>query len=88
MMDLGILLHHAESTLYSGLTEILKQNIGYTSTQRLVQFLMSRLCVVITFMELRIGSLYNLENTKVCGHLQKPNRYVDGLRYRESEKSY
>ena len=41
-MDLGILLHHAENTLYLGLTQMLKQNFGSTSTQRLVQFLMSR----------------------------------------------
>ena len=31
-------LHHAESTLYLGLTEIPKQNFGYTNTQSLVLF--------------------------------------------------
>ena len=52
----GILLHHAESTLYLGPTQILKQNFGYTSTHRLVLFLMSKVSVITTFMESRFRS--------------------------------
>ena len=53
-MDSEILLNHAESALYLGLTKILKHNFGYTSTLTLVQFLMSKLSVITTFMESRI----------------------------------
>ena len=40
-MDLGTLLHHAENTRCLGPIQALKQNFEYTSTQRLVLFMMS-----------------------------------------------
>ena len=52
-MDLGILLHHAEHTFYLGPIQIQKQNFGFTSTQRLALFLMSKISVITTFMESR-----------------------------------
>ena len=50
-MVLGILLHRAESTVCLGPIQILKQNFGFTNTQRLVLFLMSKVFVNTTFME-------------------------------------
>ena len=55
-MDLGILLRHAESTTYHGPIQILKQNFGFSSTQRLILFLMSKISVITTFMESRFIS--------------------------------
>ena len=66
-MDSGILLHHTESTLYLRTVQILKQNFGYTSTQRLVLFLMSKFSVNTAFMESRFRSPQQLETKPMSG---------------------
>ena len=68
-MDLGILLHHVGSTFLLGPIRTLRQNFGYTSTQRL--FLMSKLSVNTTLMELRFRSLQHLETTSLGGHIHE-----------------
>ena len=68
-MDLGILLHYVGSTCLLGPIRTLRQNFGYTSTQRL--FLMSKLSVNTTLMELRFRSLQHLETTSLGGLIQK-----------------
>ena len=74
-IDVGIFLHHAESTLHLGPIQILKQNFGYTSTQRLVLSLTS---------EIQIPSTSG-DNTKVWVVISRSsNRYVDELGHRES----
>ena len=67
MMDLGTLLHHAESTHYMGLDGILKQNLACTSTQSLVQLLMPRLSVFIMFMDARFRSFLHPETKPKFG---------------------
>ena len=52
---------------YLGPIQILKQNFGYTSTQRLVLFLMSKLSVITTFMESRFRSPQHLETKPKFG---------------------
>ena len=63
----GILLQHAESTLFLGHIQILEQNFGYTITQSLVLFLMSTLSVITTFMESRFRSPQHLETKQKFG---------------------
>ena len=66
-MELGILLHHAESILYLGPVQILKRNFGSTSIQRLVLFLMSKSTVNATFMESRFRSPRQLKTKPMSG---------------------
>ena len=56
--DLGILLHHAESTFYLELIQILKQ---------LALFFLSKLTVITTLMESRFGSLQHLKTKPKFG---------------------
>ena len=63
----AIFLHHAENTPFLGPIQILKQNFGYTSTQRLVLFLMSKLSVNTTFVESRCRSPQQLETAPMFG---------------------
>ena len=81
---LGILLHHVGSTFLLGPIRTLRQNFGYTSTQRL--FLMSKLSVNTTLMELSFRSLQHLETKPVWVVISRSsNRHVDELRHRESQ---
>ena len=75
-IDLGILLHHAESTLNLGPIQILKQNFGFTSAHGLVLFLMSKLSVITTFMESRFRSLL-----KVWVVMSKSSNIVTWMSY-------
>ena len=66
-MDLGIWLHHADNTTSLGPIQVLKQNFGYTSTQRWVSFLISKSSVNTTFVEFRFRSPQQLETKPMCG---------------------
>ena len=54
-------------TPFHGPIQIMKQKLGYTTTQRLALFLMSKLSVITTFMESRFRAPQHLEITPMFG---------------------
>ena len=82
-MDLGILLHHAESTLCLEPILILTQNFGHSRTQRLVLFLLSKLSVNTMLRNRDSDPSTAGDNTKVWVVISRSS--MDELRHRESE---
>ena len=83
----GNLIASCREYIFLGPIQSLEQNFGYTSTQRLVLFLMSKLSVITTFMESRFRSHQTFgDETRVWVVISRSSsRYVDESRHRESE---